>query len=129
MGHVIPAGRRRRRTGRLAVLLVVAVILAVLALGLGNPWPRLSQTGGLPWWAWLGGFCGAVVLSATTAVAPMVGTASMIALVMVGQVVASMTLDHAGLFGVAVQSFSLQRFIAAILLVTGAVLIGTAKTG
>lgn len=31
MGHVIPAGRRRRRTGRLAVLLVVAVILAVLA--------------------------------------------------------------------------------------------------
>lgn len=32
MGHVIPAGRRRRRTGRLAVLLVVAVILAVLAV-------------------------------------------------------------------------------------------------
>ncbi|WP_353653694.1 HNH endonuclease family protein [Mycobacterium sp. DL99] len=32
MGHVIPAGRRRRRTGRLAVLLVVAVVLAVLAV-------------------------------------------------------------------------------------------------
>lgn len=32
MGHVIPAGRRRRRTGRLAVLLVVAVILAVVAV-------------------------------------------------------------------------------------------------
>jgi hypothetical protein len=32
VGHVIPAGRRRRRTGRLTVLLVVAVILAVLAV-------------------------------------------------------------------------------------------------
>ncbi len=32
MGHVIPAGRRRRRTGRLAVLVVVAVILAVAAV-------------------------------------------------------------------------------------------------
>lgn len=32
MGHVIPAGRRRRRTGRLAVLLVVAVIVAVAAV-------------------------------------------------------------------------------------------------
>lgn len=32
MGHVIPAGRRRRRTGRLAALLVVAVILVMLAV-------------------------------------------------------------------------------------------------
>lgn len=32
MGHVIPAGRRRRRTGRLAVSVVVAVILAVAAV-------------------------------------------------------------------------------------------------
>lgn len=32
MGHVIPAGRRRRRTGRLAVLVVVAIVLAVAAV-------------------------------------------------------------------------------------------------
>jgi transporter family-2 protein len=106
--------------------LAVALILAALALGWGKPWPRFSQMGGLPWWAWLGGFCGAVVLSATTAVAPRIGAASMIALVMVGQIIASLTLDGTGLFGMEVQPLSFQRLIAGLLLIAGAIMMGTA---
>ncbi|WP_213881696.1 DMT family transporter [Pseudomonas sp. dw_358] len=101
---------------------VVATILASLALALGKPWPRLSQMTGLPWWAWIGGLCGAVVLSATTAVAPRIGAANMIALVMTGQVLAAMTLDRLGWFEMAIQPFSVQRMAAAVLLIAGAVL-------
>lgn len=102
--------------------LVVAIVLAGVALALGKSWPKPSQMLGLPWWAWIGGLCGAVVLSATTAVAPRIGAACMIALVMVGQVVAAMTLDRLGWFDMAVQTFSLQRLAAAGLLIAGAVL-------
>ena len=101
---------------------VVAIVLASLALASGKPWPRLSQMTDLPWWAWTGGLCGAVVLSATTAVAPRIGTANMIALVMTGQVIAAMTLDRLGWFEMAIQPFGVQRLAAAALLVAGAVL-------
>ncbi|HGM6860893.1 TPA: DMT family transporter [Serratia rubidaea] len=79
---------------------------------------------GLPYWAWLGGVCGAVVLSATTAVAPKIGAAGMIALVMVGQVVVAMLLDGTGWLAMTVQPLSAQRLIAAALLVAGALLMG-----
>lgn len=101
---------------------VVATVLACLALASGKPWPRLSQMIGLPWWVWIGGLCGAVVLSATTAVAPRIGAANMIALVMTGQVLAAMTLDRLGWFEMAIQPFSVQRMAAAALLIAGAVL-------
>jgi transporter family-2 protein len=101
---------------------LVATVLACLALALGKPWPRLSQMTGLPWWVWIGGLCGAIVLSATTAVAPRIGAANMIALVMTGQVIAAMTLDRLGWFDMAIQPFSVQRMAAAGLLVAGAVL-------
>lgn len=102
--------------------LAVALILALLALAAGKPWPKLSQMAGLPYWAWLGGVCGAVVLSATTAVAPKIGAAGMIALVMVGQV--AVLLDSTGWLAMTVQPLSAQRLIAAALLVAGALLMG-----
>lgn len=101
---------------------VVATVLAALALASGKPWPRFAQMTGLPWWVWIGGLCGAVVLSATTAVAPRIGAANMIALVMTGQVLAAMTLDRLGWFEMAIQPLSVQRMAAAVLLIAGAVL-------
>ena len=62
------------------------------------------------------------MLSATTAVAPRIGAANMIALVMAGQVTAAMALDRLGWFEMAVQPFSFQRTTAAGLLLAGAVL-------
>ncbi|WP_412034115.1 DMT family transporter [Pollutimonas sp. M17] len=109
--------------------LLVAAILACAALASGRTWPRPSQMTGLPWWAWTGGLCGAVVLSATTAVAPRIGAANMIALVMAGQVTAAMALDRLGWFEMAVQPFSFQRTAAAGLLLAGAVLMSLCPQG
>lgn len=60
------------------------------------------------------------VLSATTAVAPRFGTASMIALVITGQVLSSLALDNFGLLGSAVQPLNFERVVAAALLIAGA---------
>lgn len=101
------------------VLTAVLALLAGVALRAG---PRTEGLGGAPWWVWTGGLCGAVVLSATTAIAPRLGTAGMIALVMAGQVLCSLVLDHYGALGLPVLPISAKRLAAAALLLAGAAL-------
>lgn len=102
--------------------LVLTVTLCLVALATLRSGPRTVGMFALPWWAWTGGLCGAIVLSATTAVAPRLGAATMIALVMTGQVVASLALDNFGGFGLQMHSIDGKRAVAAALLISGAVL-------
>ena len=102
--------------------LVLTIGLGALASVATRAGARTTALGTLPWWAWTGGLCGAVVLSATTAIAPRLGTASMIALVMTGQVLSSLALDNFGLLGLETQSLSRKRVVAAALLIGGAAL-------
>jgi transporter family-2 protein len=103
-----------------AVLTVALVLAGAVVLREG---PKLAGSGSVPWWAWTGGLCGAVILSATTAVAPRLGTAGMVALVMAGQVLCSLILDHYGMLGLPVQPVTVKRLAAAALLLAGAALI------
>ncbi len=102
--------------------LVLTATLALVAAAVARAGPRTDGLGGLPWWAWVGGLCGAVVLSATTAAAPRLGAASLIALVMSGQVACSLVLDQWGLLGLATQPAGGKRIAAAVLLLAGAAL-------
>lgn len=101
------------------VLTAALALVAGVALRAG---PRTEGLGGAPWWAWTGGLCGAVVLSATTATASRLGTAGMIALVMAGQVLCSLLLDHYGVLGLPVVPVGAKRLAAAALLLAGAAL-------
>lgn len=102
--------------------LVLTAALALVAGAALRAGPRTEGLGGAPWWVWTGGLCGAVVLSATTATAPRLGTAGMIALVMAGQVLCSLLLDHFGVLGLPVLPVSARRLAAAALLLAGAAL-------
>lgn len=99
--------------------LVLTVALSVIASAASRGGPQLRGLGALPRWAWSGGLCGAIVLSATTAVVPRLGAGSMIALVMIGQVLGSVALDNFGLLGLEAQP-SVKR--GAVLLIVGAAL-------
>lgn len=101
---------------------VVAFVLAFAALAAGKSLPKASMMTGLPWWAWIGGLCGAVVLGATAASAPKIGTSMMVALIMVGQIFAALFLDRMGWFGMNVQAIDLRHLLAACLLLAGAAL-------
>lgn len=105
-----------------AVLTVALVAVGAVALRI---MPRTAGLSAVPWWAWAGGLCGALVLAATAtaAVAPRLGAVTMIAMVVVGQVLCSITLDQFGALGLAAHPIDLRRVIAAALLVAGALLI------
>lgn len=103
-----------------ALLTVCLVIFGVLAL---RVLPRTEGAAALPWWAWTGGFCGCVLLTATTFCVPRLGAATMVALVIAGQVICSMVLDKYGLLGLPVTALTPRRLAAGLLLIMGAVLI------
>ena len=106
---------------------VSGVVLTVALVAVGffamRSMPRTTGLLTVPWWAWTGGLCGALVLAALAAVTPRLGAGTMIAMVVVGQVLCSITLDQFGALGLASHPIDLRRGIAAVLLVTGALLI------
>lgn len=76
-----------------------------------------------PWYLWIGGLLGAVYLTATIILAPLLGAATMIGLIVAGQMLASITLDHFGLVGFPVHPINFWRGLGAILLICGVALI------
>lgn len=87
------------------------------------PLPALSTMAGRPWWIWSGGLLGAFFVTATVVLAPRLGAAAMVALIIAGQMVASLLLDHYGLLGYAVHPVNGWRMLGVALLVAGVVLI------
>lgn len=102
---------------------VLTATLAAAGAALAGGPPRLSGLSSAPWWAWAGGICGALVLSAMAAATPKLGAATTIAMVVAGQVLCAFALDRFGLLGLAVHPLTLRRIVAACLLVGGALLV------
>ncbi len=103
-----------------AVSAVVSAVALVIMAVFSNAVARTDTLSAAPWWAWIGGLAGVIVLSAMATVAPRIGAASMMALIMTGQVITALTIDRMGWFGVQPQALSLHRLGAAALLIAGA---------
>lgn len=102
---------------------VGTLALAVWALLLRIPLSPLSGAGAQPWWLWTGGVIGAFFVASTVVLAPRLGAASMVALVVAGQMLASVALDHFGLLGYAAHPLGGLRLLGILLLVAGVALI------
>lgn len=102
---------------------VSAIVLFIAGYVTTGTFPRTSFQQSLPLWAWLGGFCGVITLAGVIICLPRLGAAAMVALVIAGQVVFSLLIDRFGLLGVTPHPLTLQRAIAATLLLAGSVLL------
>lgn len=71
--------------------------------------PNLRAAAGAPWWLWSGGFIGAAFVFGALYVAPRIGAASFAAATIFGTAVASLLIDHYGLFGFQVRPLSALR--------------------
>lgn len=102
---------------------VGTIVLAVYSLVLRVPWPSGEAVTRYPWWIWTGGFLGAFLVASTVVLAPRLGAASMMSLIIAGQMFASLFLDHFGWLGYQVQPAGGLRMLGVVLLVGGVVLI------
>jgi transporter family-2 protein len=84
--------------------------------------PDITAARALPFYAWTGGLCGVVFVVAAAWSVPRLGVATTITLMVAGQLMVGLVLDHFGAFGAPRSPISLTR-IAGVALVFGGVLL------
>lgn len=85
--------------------------------------PGATTFGSLPWYAWLGGVYGAIYVAVAAYAAPRIGIASLITVVIAGQIVMALWLDHIGALGLEREPLSPLRILGAVLVLAGVVLV------
>lgn len=105
-----------------AVILLCLGFIALLSFTLifAGDRPTLSQIQAAPNWSLIGGIIVASYVVIITLVVPKLGVANAILLIVFGQILASVTIDHFGWFNVGITEISPQR-IAGLAFVLGGV--------
>jgi len=102
---------------------VGTIALALMAVLTGQRWQALGGVAEARGWKLTGGLLGAFFVFATTLLAPKIGLAKMVALVIAGQVAMSLVADHFGWIGLAVRPVDPMRAGGALLVLAGVVLV------
>ena len=131
IGLVVQVGMNSTLRATLGSALVAALIsflvgsaaLAAFILMTRTPLPARAQLAAVPAWAWLGGCLGAFYVASSVVVGPKLGAATLLALVVLGQLGTSLLVDHFGWLGFAQHPLTLLRLTGAALLFAGVLLI------
>jgi transporter family-2 protein len=78
---------------------------------------------GIEGWKWTGGVLGAVYLTLAIILTPRLGAAVTFGLVITGQLIASVVLDHFGWLGIPIHQINAPRVLGVLLLMAGVVLV------
>ena len=97
--------------------------LIVYAIATRTPLPSAGSFAGAPWWIWTGGIFGAFYVASCVILANKVGAVSMLALIMAGQMITSLVLDHYGLAGYQIQPVNIYKIAGILLIIAGVFLI------
>lgn len=105
--------------------LIGTVVLLIITLTTGQKVDQLF-TQQISWWKLTGGAMGALFVFGSIILAPKIGMAGMISLIIAGQMFSSLIFDKFGLFGLVVREISWPRIIGVLLVITGVVLVNFA---
>lgn len=102
---------------------VGTVALFVYTIASGIPLSNLWSIKDAPVSAWAGGFLGAFFVAAVVTLVPRLGVAMTFSLVIAGQMIVTLLIDHFGLLGIPVKEVSVPRIAGVLLIIGGVVLI------
>lgn len=103
--------------------LVGTAALFVYMIASGIPMSGLLSAKEAPAIAWIGGFFGAFFVSVAALLVPRIGAAMTFSLMIAGQMIITVIIDHFGLLGVPEKSVSIPRLLGILLITGGVVLI------
>jgi transporter family-2 protein len=83
------------------------------------PVPSMAAIRSTPWWNWIGGPLGAMIVLSGAALIPRLGAAAFISAVVAGQLLSSVLLDHFALLGLEAKPITLWRVLGALMVVAG----------
>lgn len=102
---------------------VGAITMALLALASGERAGSLQALTQLHWWQLSGGVLGAAIVAGSILLAPRIGLAGMTALVVGGQLCASLLFDRHGFLGLAERAITTPRLLGVLLVLAGVLLV------
>lgn len=97
--------------------------LFLFMIATGTPLGNLASAKNAPPIAWIGGLMGAFFVAAAVTLVPRLGVAMTFSLIVAGQMLITLVLDHFGFLGVPVKEISLMRILGVLLITGGVVLI------
>jgi len=102
---------------------VGTVALFAVMLAADRDWPSTDRIAGAPWWVWAGGLLGAFYVLGSVVSAPKLGAATLVAVILAGQTVASLLVDHFGWVGFEVNPVTPGRIAGVVLVAAGVALV------
>jgi bacterial/archaeal transporter family-2 protein len=99
------------------------VSAALVMLMIRPSFPSATLMRSTPWWTWIGGPLGAVIVLSGAALTPKLGAAAFIAAVVAGQLACSTVLDHFALMNLPSHPFTLSRLVGIAFVFAGVLLI------
>lgn len=103
--------------------LVGLVILLFFAIGSRTPNNICQAIKEAPIFSWIGGLLGATYVTSIIFLVPRLGAALSFGLIVAGQLIFSLIIDHYGILGVPIQGINTGKIIGVILIILGVIMI------
>ena len=106
------------------VVLLIGLVAALLFITLSKTQvPALAQLKSAPLYSYAGGLIVCTYVIMITVITPKLGVANSIGLIVTGQIICAVIIDHFGLFGATVRMIDAQRLIGAVMMIGGIYLV------
>jgi transporter family-2 protein len=107
----------------LMVFIIGLVGMILFILVSGTSFPMRQQLTAAPLYGYLGGLIVATYVVMITILVPRIGVGTAIGLIVTGQIICAVIIDHFGLFNVAVRTINLIRAAGMLLMICGVYLV------
>ena len=97
--------------------------LAILLLFSKQAIPGLAAYSDIEWYKFTGGLLGVFVVTAVIICVQEIGAANMFVLIVAGQLLTALMMDHFGVLGMRENPFTAQKIVGIVLVVAGAYLV------
>lgn len=99
------------------------LVLALMLLFSKQAFPTLSAYSDISWYKFTGGLLGVFVVTVVLVSVMEIGAANMFVLIVAGQLITALLMDHFGVLGMKPSPITLQKMIGIVCLVVGAYLV------
>ncbi|GAB2534615.1 DMT family transporter [Rufibacter soli] len=99
------------------------ILGTVVLVSYRQEFPSLQQMQGISAWKWTGGLLGVLYVTAVILAAPRIGAANTLGIIVAGQLLMAIVLDHFGWLGFPVQPINWSKVLGVVLLLAGVFLL------
>ncbi|HLP19994.1 MAG TPA: DMT family transporter [Chitinophagales bacterium] len=107
------------QTTGLMVFVMGVIVMSLYVLVTATPLPKMEQLTAAPWYSYLGGLIVPIYVISITLLVPRIGVGAAIGLIVTGQILCAVAIDHFGFFNAAIQKIDIRRTIGVVLMIAG----------